>query len=231
MRTPRDNFAINADGDMQLVGATPRDIKLREMAMKHQLRQGLASLPKPKDTEWELELPEEQQEVVGTEELSEEDAELRDRRNREIREAQELLESKRRTQVLQRGLPRPAIVDINKMLKDVSELSDPKEIAIAQEMALLIANDAVKYPTSNMKVKGAAKPLEVFEDDTLARARLEIAMQLPKDMGAKGDELFEKAWKEVHTSSLLPGLIGYGDDEDDEQELMTKAFDVCTASP
>ena len=121
MRTPRDNFAINADGDMQLVGATPRDIKLRDMAMKHQLKQGLASLPKPKDTEWELELPEEQQELIGTEELSEEDAELRDRRNREIREAQELLESKRRTQVLQRGLPRPAIVDINKLLKDVSE--------------------------------------------------------------------------------------------------------------
>ena len=48
-------------------------------------------------------------------------------------------------------------------------LSDPTESAIAQEMALLIANDSVKYPISNMKVKGAAKPLEVFDDDSLAR--------------------------------------------------------------
>ncbi len=228
MRTPRDNFAINADGDLQLVGATPRDIKLRDMAMKHQLRQGLASLPKPKDTEWELELPEDQQEILGTGELSEEDAELRDRRNREIREAQELLESKRRTQVLQRALPRPAIVDIDKLLRDVSELSDSKESAIAQEMVLLIANDSIKYPTSNMQVKGTAKPLEVFDDDSLARARLAIAIELPKDMGDKGDELFEQVWNEVHTSSLLPGLIGYGDDEDDERQLITKAFDVCT---
>jgi pre-mRNA-splicing factor CDC5/CEF1 len=227
MRTPRDNFAINTDGDMQLVGATPHDIKLRDMAMKHQLKQGLASLPKPKDTEWELELPEEQQELMGTEELSEEDAELRDRRNREIREAQELLESKRRTQVLQRGLPRPAIVDINKLLEGVSEMSDPTESAIAQEMALLIANDSVKYPTSNMKIKGAAKPLEALEDDSLARARLAIAMEMSKETGKNGDELFEKAWNEVHPSPLLQGLIGYGSDEDDEQELMKKAFDVC----
>jgi len=227
MRTPRDNFAINADGDMQLVGATPHDIKLRDMAMKHQLKQGLASLPKPKDTEWELELPEEQQELMGTEELSEEDAELRDRRNREIREAQELLESKRRTQVLQRGLPRPAIVDLNKLLEGVSEMSDPTESAIAQEMALLIANDSVKYPTSNMKIKGAAKSLEAFEDDSLARARLAIAMEMSKETGESGDELFEKVWNEVHPSPLLPGLTGYASDENDEQELMTKSFDVC----
>jgi len=225
MRTPRDNFAINADGDMQLVGATPRDIKLRDMAMKHQLRQGLASLPKPKDTEWELELPKEQEEVVGAEGLSEEDAELRDRRNREIREAQELLELKRRTQVMQRGLPRPAIVDINILLENVLEVSDPTEGAIAQEMALLIANDSIKYPTSNMKVKGTSKPLEVFDDNSLARARLAVAMELPKDLDTKGDEIFEKAWNEVHTSSLLPGLIGYGNDADDEQ-LMAEAFDV-----
>jgi pre-mRNA-splicing factor CDC5/CEF1 len=227
MRTPRDNFAINADEDLQLVGATPRDIKLRDMAMKHQLKQGLASLPTPKDTEWELELPEEQQELTRTEELSEEDAELRDRRNREIREAQELLESKRRTQVLQRGLPRPAIADISKLLKEVSEITDSTEGAIAQEMALLIANDSIRYPTSAMKVKGEAKPLEAFEDDSLARARLAIVMEASKDMGNKGDELFEIAWNEVHPSPLLPGLIGYGDDEDSEQELMSKAFDVC----
>ena len=40
MRTPRDKFAINQDGTMSTlpVGSTPREIKLREHAMKNQLK-------------------------------------------------------------------------------------------------------------------------------------------------------------------------------------------------
>lgn len=40
LRTPRDNFAINHDGivSMQMIGSTPRDVKLREQAMRHQLK-------------------------------------------------------------------------------------------------------------------------------------------------------------------------------------------------
>lgn len=40
MRTPRDNFAINQndDGAMQLVGSTPRDIRLREQSLRQQLK-------------------------------------------------------------------------------------------------------------------------------------------------------------------------------------------------
>lgn len=40
MRTPRDNFAINQDdpSNMQLVGNTPREIKLREQSIKQKLK-------------------------------------------------------------------------------------------------------------------------------------------------------------------------------------------------
>ena len=40
LRTPRDTFAINQDGSrsIQTVGSTPRDIKLREQAMRTQLK-------------------------------------------------------------------------------------------------------------------------------------------------------------------------------------------------
>ena len=40
MRTPRDNFAINQDdpGTMQLVGNTPREVKLREQALRQHLK-------------------------------------------------------------------------------------------------------------------------------------------------------------------------------------------------
>lgn len=229
MRTPRDNFQINKDGQMELVGATPRDIKLRNMAVRSQLKQGLASLPAPKDTDWELELPEEQQEPARIEELSEEDAAIRDRRNREIQEARDALEKRRRTQVMQKGLPRPAVVDVGAMSKIASELSDPMEAAIAQEMALLIANDAIKYPTSNMKVQGQTAGLDSFDDDALARARLQIAQEASSENTPEGAEIFETAWKECHRASLLPSLVGYADDDEDvidEQQLMVEAFDV-----
>ena len=40
LRTPRDNFAINQDGSgaMQLIGSTPKEIKLREQAVRQQLK-------------------------------------------------------------------------------------------------------------------------------------------------------------------------------------------------
>jgi pre-mRNA-splicing factor CDC5/CEF1 len=226
MRTPRDSLALNTDGDMQLVGATPKDLKLRELAMKHQLKQGLASLPKPKDAEWELELPEEQQEALRAEELTEEDAEIRDRRERLIREAQEKLDFQRRTQVVQQNLPRPSTIDIGAILKDASEISDPINGAIEKEAALLIANDALKYPPPGAKVRGTSKALETFDDEILANARLMIALEVPKDLAEKGTAAFQAAWAGAHSSSL--GLSLYQDDEVDENQALIEAFDVST---
>ncbi|CAI4210870.1 unnamed protein product [Parascedosporium putredinis] len=76
----------------------PRDVKMHNLAVRQQLRQGLSSLPKPKDSEWELELPEEQADIGDGDEVQEEDAAERDRRERDIREAREALERRRRTQ-------------------------------------------------------------------------------------------------------------------------------------
>ncbi|MCJ1300566.1 Pre-mRNA-splicing factor cef1 [Hypocenomyce scalaris] len=227
IRTPRDNFAINQDdpGAMQLVGNTPREVKLREQAIRQQLKSQFASLPNPKETDWELELPEEQQETSGAVELSEEDAAERDGRNRALREAAERAEFKRQTQVLQRALPRPSIVDVDALVKNALDISDPIEGAVAREMALLIANDALRYPVSGAKVQGSSKPLELFDDDALNKARLEIALELPQDGAAKRQEEFEKAWQELHGSTKLPGLTGYDDDEIDEHQLMVEAFD------
>ncbi|KAK5240671.1 Pre-mRNA-splicing factor cef1, partial [Cryomyces antarcticus] len=108
MRTPRDNFRLNQeDGTMQLVGQTPRDVRLHELAMRENLKNKFASLPAPKETEWELELPEEQQEIAPAQ-LSEEDAAERDRREQAKREAAERVEFERQTQVVQKALPRPS---------------------------------------------------------------------------------------------------------------------------
>ena len=226
MRTPRDSLALNTDGDVQLVGGTPRDLKLREMAMKHRLRQGLASLPKPKDAEWELELPEEQQEVLEANGVSEEDAEVKDRRERQIREAEEKLEFQRRTQVMQRDLPRPSTIDIEAVLKNASEVSDPIIGAIEREAALLVANDALKYPPPGAKVKGTSRRLETFDDEALANAKLMIALEVPEELAQKGSASFQTAWADAQGSSLLLGLSTYGDDEIDEHKALIEAFDV-----
>ena len=186
-----------------------------------------ASLPKPKETDWELELPEERPETNGDIELSEEDAAERDRRNQILREAAEAADFSRRTQVLQRGLPRPSIVDIDALLKNASQVSDPGESAIAKEMALLIANDSLKYPTSEAKVQGASRPLEIFDDEALSNARLESAMEMQSGSPRNDRENFESTWSELHdSSSVLPGIAIYEDDEVDEQQAISQALDV-----
>jgi pre-mRNA-splicing factor CDC5/CEF1 len=224
LRTPRDSFALNkGDGEMMLAGGAANDMRLRELSVKHQLKQGLASLPKPKESEWELELPEDQQEVAAQDNL-EEDAEVRDQRERAIRDAQEQLELKRRTQVMQKDLPRPEFVDIDALMQEASAVSDPIEALIAREAALLIANDAVRYPIPGAKVKGSSKRLQQIDDASLAEARLQILLDV-KDQ-PKPEEV-QAVWERENSNALLLGLGCYEDDEEEEQvAAMKSAFDV-----
>ena len=229
MRTPRDNFAINHDepGSMQLVGNTPKEIKLREQAMRSRLKSQFAALPKPKDLDFELELPEEQQETDGGVEMSEEDAADEDRRNQALREAAERADFKRRTQVMQRNLPRPSLVDTDSLLKSSSELADPAEALIARETALLIANDAFRYSPPSAKVHGSSQPLDTFDDEELDRARLEIAQEFASSNKEQRLHDFEA----LHgSSSALPGLASYEVEEIDERQAVMEAFEKVQAS-
>jgi pre-mRNA-splicing factor CDC5/CEF1 len=223
MRTPRDTFALNAaDDDMSVVGSTPAAAKMREMAMKHHLKQSLASLPKPKENEWDLELPEEQEETRTAEQM-EEDAADRDRRDREIREAQEELERKRRTQVMQRSLPRPISVDLDALVQASLHLEDPAERLIGQEAALLMASDSTKYPLPGAKPSAKPVQLKKIDDGALAEAKLMILMEARKP---QADEV-QAAWEGDNGNSLLLGLGCYDEDDDEEQvSAMRCAFDV-----
>ncbi|KAJ4425154.1 Pre-mRNA-splicing factor cef1 [Gnomoniopsis sp. IMI 355080] len=208
MRTPRDNFALNAQGS--------------ELVMRQQLKQGLASLPKPKQQAWELELPDDEEEVVSTSNGLPEDAAERDRREKELREAQELLEKKRRTQVMQRNLPRPFSVDLATLLRAAEDTEDPAEKAIAREAALLIVNDATTYPLT--ATKHTAKPpiLDQIEDDALAEARRQILLEAKNKVAP---EEIEAAWAKTNNNSLLLGLGCYDDDEEEEANARKAAFD------
>jgi pre-mRNA-splicing factor CDC5/CEF1 len=224
MRTPRDNFALNAgDSEMSLPGGTTGDMRLREMAMRHKLQQGLAALPRPRETEWELELPEEQAESVAVEARAE-DAEDRDRRAREIQEARELLERKRRTLVMQRELPRPLVLDLPRLLKDALALEEPAESLIARETALLMANDLQKYPLPGSKPLAKTIGLEQMDDAVLADARLQILSEAGKPLAS---DSVQASWAANKANSLLLGLGCYDEDDDDDNvAIMHTAFDV-----
>lgn len=92
------------------------------------------------------------------------------------------------------------------------------------EMALLIANDALKYPVSGGAVHGNPRPLEMFDEEELNRARMEVALELSAEDIPIAQ--FEQACIDLHGSSSLPGLSGYNQDEIDDPHLIVKAFDV-----
>ncbi|KAL7937894.1 pre-mRNA splicing factor component domain-containing protein [Trichoderma chlorosporum] len=224
MRTPRDTFALNQGDGMSMTGATPRDVRNRQMAMQNQLRAGLAALPKPKDTEWEFEMPENQVETAAGDEAMEEDAAERDRRERQRREAEEALERRRQTQVIQRGLPRPVVVDLTEMLKRTKDIADPAAALIAIEAAALMANDATKFPLSGSQVKGALLPLDHIDDGLLADARLRI---LSETKPLPSFEDIQAAFESrAGGDSLLLGLGCYNDDDDEQDAAMRAAFDA-----
>jgi pre-mRNA-splicing factor CDC5/CEF1 len=227
MRTPRDNFSLNQNDGASMVGQTPRDIRIHEPATGNSLRGKLAALPKPKETEWELELPEEQDEAAAaaSKQLSVEDAAIRDARNAQLAEAAALADFRRQTQVVQKGLPRLKVVDVEAMLRNAREISDPIERSIAEEMALLMANDARKF--GGAKVKGDAKALQSYDKVSLERAQREVILEIGQhaDREAFG-AAFEWEWQRAHaSSSVLPGLAGYAEDEMDEEQLLIEAFD------
>lgn len=227
LRTPRDTFNLNrADGSMALTSQTPRDVRNWEKTQRSSLRQALSSLPKPKETEWELELPEEQAEIAASQELSAEDAAIRDARLRAQREEEERREWRRQSRVVQKGLPRPSVLDFDALVKEAENISDPVKREVEMEMARLMAHDAVKF--GGAKVRGSAPPSEALGDDAIERARMEMALELGKDEQGRRvlQERFGEEWERLHQGRVLPGLAEYAEDEVDEVQLMTEAFDV-----
>lgn len=97
-------------------------------------------------------------------------------------------------------------------------------------MAVLVANDALKYPVSGAKVHGVPMRVERFDDEMLDKARLEIILEQPINASGNDAAEFQQAWEELHGSGKLPGLAGYGEDETDEHQLMVEAFDVWILS-
>lgn len=237
LRTPRDTFSLNTQGGLsQPVGATPKEIKSQESLIRQHLRSRLNSLPKPKETEWELEeMPTERPESEPSVEYLEEDAASRDCRNQEAAEEAARIEFSRQTQVYQRSLPRPSILNLDSLMKRTSAVSNPIEKLIAHEMEVLIAQDAEKFPLPNARIEGhAPKPVKLT-DDLLDKARAAIAKEVDDSEDFKRwQNEFQVSWESMHElTKSLPGLSLYADDDGDvelQQQRMIAAFDNVSAS-
>ncbi|KAG1900538.1 pre-mRNA splicing factor component-domain-containing protein [Suillus fuscotomentosus] len=106
-------------------------------------------------------MPNEEDGTAGP--LSEEDAAERDARLKRIREEEERKALARRTQVVARGLPRPARVDVEQLMRDLNigeEDDDMTEVRrlLNSEIADLLLHDSIVHP-----LPGTNIPVQVKE--------------------------------------------------------------------
>ncbi|KAF7295230.1 Cell division control protein Cdc5 [Mycena indigotica] len=186
MRTPiRDNLAINAES-FSSVSATPRDQRLRTNSAKRALQAGFKNLPTPENN-FELLVPDDEEESAGTGVgLSEEDAAERDARAARLREEAERKALARRSQVVQRGLPRPANVDVETLLQrlQVDEDASPAQALINQEIVDLLQHDAISHPLPGTTQVGGTRSMYVMpEDDDVETAKGLIHLELASAVG------------------------------------------------
>jgi pre-mRNA-splicing factor CDC5/CEF1 len=181
--------------------------------LKHQraiLAAKLGNLPEPEYT-YEVVIPEVETEDDLDEKSrqSEDSAEvqLRLKQARELEEQRELM---RRSQVVQRQLPRPSSVNYN-LAKSLYEegLSTPSEMMnasslVGQEMVQLLAYDDYKYVNPSEKRRTRPQPVELdeIEDHYLHLAKKAIVAELASappppfdssEFGAKAEEISRQA--------------------------------------
>ncbi|KAJ7299642.1 hypothetical protein O6H91_Y188100 [Diphasiastrum complanatum] len=165
----RDELHIN-EGLESPVSENAKAEKLRQAEMRRSLRNALGVLPAPKN-EYQIfvpELPVEELEVVEEMEVEEDMSDILARKRAEeaAREAEIL---RKRSKVLQKGLPRPppAAIEIIKntlmygedgkgALVPVTYVEQADEL-IRKEMMLLLEYDNAKYPAEDSSVKAKKK--------------------------------------------------------------------------
>lgn len=213
LRTPlRDSFGLNIDENVSMVGGvdSSRDLKRAAQAARARLQQGFLGLPAPKN-DFELVLDEEQNDDSQKEENDtqiEEDEADREAKLAKLEEEERTKEFARRSQVVQRNLPRPANVNLEAMLKAIgpappvgSDVSLRVHHLIAEEMAHLAKHDSVVHPIAGSTSTGGMRSgLPIIPDEKLSIARELVRLELASQLGivkenkdAISDDVIKKA--------------------------------------
>lgn len=219
LRTPlRDNLAINSEGLSSLT-STPREQKLRMSSAKRALQLGFANLPRPENN-FELIVPEDEgDQDESAKVLTEEDAAERDARFKRLQEEQERKALARRSQVVQRSLPRPAKVDIEGLLERLNVVDDGEDSSslaarrlINEEFVQLVNHDAIAYPLPGTTLPGSTlSAYEMPADEDVEAAKDIIHLELAAAVGFQNttaEQLREglKAIAKVNASDELESL-------------------------
>nr|CAG4643777.1 EOG090X02CC [Lepidurus arcticus] len=249
-RTPKDAAGAATPGALSIVATTPgtvsgtpmvRDklnINVEEVvdasvarSLKANLRQGLSSLPTPRN-DYEIVVPEDE-DVKDADDgemrlLVEDQADV-DARLETDRKAKFEVEMKKRSQVIQRGLPRPHDANLSVTRQGTadppsSSLQKAEEL-IKQEMIVMLHFDALRNPEEKEGVKGidnsvrqAYLDVHPYEDISLenldqAKSLLAAEMQVVKAGMGHGDlslESYCQVWDECLSQVLyLPSQNRY----------------------
>lgn len=189
LRTPmRDNLKINPATGLPIVGNTPREQRLHVDSAKRALKASFMNLPRPENN-FELLVPEdeEEEEVKQGPEI-EEDAAERDARLKRQREEEERRALARQSQPVQLGLPRPARVNVEQLMRDLDigedEEPTPARRLINAEMASLMYHDSVAHPLPGTNVPGGSvSPYVMPSDEAMALAKSMVHSELATLIG------------------------------------------------
>lgn len=145
----RDQLAINAEGAL-VPADTVRALKQYQRAVRSSLQDSLSSLPTPAN-DFEIVVPDQDPEHLGERddnEMSVEDqADIDARRAAEL-EAKRVAELKRRSQCVQRDMPRPQSVNKSVLRPSDAQYTDLQkaEEMIKREMVIMLHYDALHSP-------------------------------------------------------------------------------------
>ncbi|XP_030380108.1 cell division cycle 5-like protein [Scaptodrosophila lebanonensis] len=209
----RDKLSINPEENMS-VTETPALYKNFQRQVKSTLREGLATLPAPRN-DYEIVVPDqEDSEAMETdaEPVVEDQADV-DARLLAEQEAKRKCELEKRSQVIQRSLPRPTEVN-TKILRPQSEKQNlteqqQAEELIKHEMITMLLYDSVKDPVpgqsqhkmDQLQSYFKANPYEEISKQELAKAKemLNAEMELVKEGMSHGElplDVYGQVWQE-----------------------------------
>jgi pre-mRNA-splicing factor CDC5/CEF1 len=179
---------------------------LRQNAAKHALKSGFSSLPTPLN-DFEVEMPDDDQADYTEEghELSVEDAAERDARIKRRQEEEERRALARRSIVVQRGLPRPAIVQVPELLAQLrlSELNEVDAL-IDAEFVRLLEHDSIAHPLPGTSRPGSTRSTYEHPDDAaVAAARAEVQAELARSLGFPESQAIRMTEEEIKQGVLI----------------------------
>ncbi|TDL25070.1 Cc.Cdc5 protein [Rickenella mellea] len=218
LRTPlRDSLSLNPEGRYSSIGDTPREQKIHAAAAKRALQAGFMSLPKPENN-FELLVPdddidEDDQEPAA---LSEEDAAERDARIRRRKEEEQRKALARRSLAVQQGLPRPANVDVDELLHNLSLVDEddptlkPARTLVDLELVKLLRHDSIAHPLPGTMLPGSTQSTyDTPDDEFVDKAKKEIQSELAGALG----------YPNANAEAVNLGLLALAKTEDTDESL------------